>query len=703
MRKLIYLKGLFLGFTFVLSSIGNVNSQELDIISDFIESKPQIMITSRTHNGGIDLRWAPNDHILFRIANRKGYRLEKKEVGTAKWEVLLDRGPFTVEEFMSKLDTSNIHVATAAQCVYGEQKAPSNPADFMGAAKEIEEEQNMRYAFSLMSADYNSQAAEGLALGFRDENIIDGKSYIYRLYIRDLSQDYPAMDTTSITVNTNYKYEISPVQKFLVIPENDHIVLKWDKDINKFLFSGYYIERSEDNGKTFIRINDQPIVTSDNENFKEFNVYNMYSDDKILPERKYIYRVVGVTPFGDEGLPSIEIETKSRDFQGPLPPRNVVADDQLNGSLIISWEIESISNDQAGFMVWRSDNPLGPFYPIHEKLLSNTTTDYIDKTAMPIRSNYYMVYAVDKVGNKNGSSICMGVWKDSTPPAMPVGLAGYVDTLGHVTLAWAYGDEPDLRGYLIYWSNGIEREFYPVSSSPVEGNIFLDSINLKTSTEKIYYKVIAVDFNMNQSEPSDILELERPDLNPPASPLLKNFIAHTDSISIFWYPSPSADVIGYQILRKLPESEKYDIIHTIQSLDVTSFTDHNVEGGVTYEYAIVAVDDALLHSELSSPYVITALRGMRKPFIADLNGSIDEESVGVKLTWSYQDAGDFDYVVYRNDDDKGWQVLAMLENDTPSFLDQNIYRAETNFKYAVKVMYKNGAESPLSNIVTLSF
>lgn len=700
-----YFKLLRTGFFFAFSILWvGLSAQETlpDTISVDEQSRPTLFVKTRTHDNGIDIRWAPNDHLLFRTANRKGYRLEKKETGSNKWEVVFDRAPYSVEEFKAKLDTTNVHVATAAQCIHGAPQAPTNPSDYLSSAKEIEEEQIMRHGFALMSADYNKQAAEGLALYYRDDEIVSGKSYLYKLYIRDMDEDF-LIDTASFYVNTMLTYKPAAVQKMMVIPEHEQIVIKWSKEANNPFFSGYYIERSADEGRTFKRLNSEPLITSDSEEFDEFNIFHMYSDKDVVPGQKYAYRIVGITPFADEGNPSEIVHTEVLDNSGPKPPSQVESKDQLNGSIKISWEAVDISPDQIGYQVWRSDQPTGPFYPIHETPLPNISREYIDLTPVPIRSNYYIVYAVNSNGNKSGSPISMAVWYDNTPPDKPEGLAGYIDTTGLVTLAWVYGKEADLNGYFIYWSNGPDREFYPISDRPVEGNIFLDSINLRTSTEKIYYKIIAVDFNMNQSEPSDVLELEKPDLNPPARPMLTDAKAYTDSIFIAWSPSPSEDVVAYQILRKLSGAEKYDILDTRTDLENLKFMDKNVQRGVTYQYAIIAIDDAMHYSELSEPYTITSLRGMRRIPISDFNGRIIESTAEFELSWNHKDSGDYEYVIYRNVDSNGWLVIATLDKSQQYYIDRNLYRSDTGFKYAVKAVYRDGGESPLSNIVALNF
>ncbi|MEM1218392.1 MAG: hypothetical protein AAGH79_05750, partial [Bacteroidota bacterium] len=56
---------------------------------------PEIMVKTRVINGRVDIRWAPNDFLLFRLANRQGYQLQRQVPNTNSWQILLNRGPLS--------------------------------------------------------------------------------------------------------------------------------------------------------------------------------------------------------------------------------------------------------------------------------------------------------------------------------------------------------------------------------------------------------------------------------------------------------------------------------------------------------------------------------------------------------------------------------------------------------------------------------
>ncbi len=73
----------------------------------------------------------------------------------------------------------------------------------------------------------------------------------------------------------------------------------------------------------------------------------------------------------------------------------------------------------------------------------------------------------------------------------------------------------DIRGFNVFYSNKPDHEFSLLTKTPLTDTVFRDTISLKTLTKKIYYKVVAVDYNSNYSKFSQILELKRPDVVPP--------------------------------------------------------------------------------------------------------------------------------------------------------------------------------------------
>ncbi len=658
--------------------------------------KAGIEVQARFKNGVVELRWAPNAHYTFSLTKRKGYAVDRYNAETKSYERLAAIRPYTLPEFKTKLDTANMYVTSAAQALWGKEGLPSNPnANPLEAAKLKAEEQNNRFVFAMLSAEYDHQAAVGLGLYFKDETAQPNKVYTYKVYALDVNPSVLQIDTAGVSLNTFGEKKDMAVTGVFSESFDGKIKLQWPKSENNSRYSGYFIERKS--GEQFERLNHLPHISSD---ANRENIFNVFIDTAITNGVKYTYRILGINSFANVELPSVEITTQGNDLSGPIPPKFLHAKHLSGNEFTLFWEASTIQSDHDGFLVARAGDGMGPFEIITEKPLSTKTRQWVDENPPLLNESYYIVYAVDKNGNKSASGVAVGQWRDSIPPAKPTNLIGYSDSTGVVMLAWELGDEPDLYGYKVFAANAKYREFHQVNSLIVEGNVFLDKISLNTLTEDIFYYVTAFDFRYNASVHSDTLKLAKPDVIPPTPIVFKNYSITSDSISMEWAASSSQDVEAYYMLRKLPEMERYDVLQKLE-MDATGFTDKTVELNVTYDYAVLAIDDAGLPSLPSEPLRLTCVDRMLRQGITDLSGLINEKEGSFELRWSAPWKEGIQIAIYRNDNDKGLEKLAQLHGDVAVFVDDTLYNNGGKFDYAVKLIYPDGGQSALSNVVTL--
>lgn len=88
----------------------------------------------------------------------------------------------------------------------------------------------------------------------------------------------------------------------------------------------------------------------------------------------------------------------------------------------------------------------------------------------------------------------------------------------------------------------------------------------------------------------------------PAQPRGVHSITGDRQVSVEWYPNQETDLKGYIIYRSYLESKDYTKIATVGA-QVSSYVDNDVENGVTYYYAISAVDYDGNESDLSPEIV----------------------------------------------------------------------------------------------------
>ena len=67
----------------------------------------------------------------------------------------------------------------------------------------------------------------------------------------------------------------------------------------------------------------------------------------------------------------------------------------------------------------------------------------------------------------------------------------------------------------------------------------------------MYYYVVSLDKRKNQSQPSEIIEIEKPDKVRPEAPVFAEYkLEDTGDITLKWHKSHSDDAVLHQLFRK---------------------------------------------------------------------------------------------------------------------------------------------------------
>lgn len=672
--------------------------------------KPQttLVLTARNYGDSVILRWGATKASNWLLANQFGYTLQRAELSydnPSSFKTVGTFKPYTLKEWISRCDTANPVIATAAQCLLSKaQYDPRNAASF-SMLKKASEEQQHRFAFAMLAADYSAQAATGLGLRTVDKQVEKGKKYMYRIFIN--SKDFKnEQDTAYLTIGTFGTYKPHQVTEVSAEAGDSEATVFWNKAENSLFFSGYYVEKSTD-GKRFERMNKLPI----RDNSEEGQASQVTFKDTLIQNYKpYWYRVVGITAFGDEGAPSEAIKVEAKDLSGPIPPSRVWVLSQTKGFLI-KWSGDNLTPDHAGFYVGRSLSINGPFERLNTKPLSKKTTEYNDNQAIGLFPYYYMIYAVDDKGNENTSMVEMGVRSDNTPPAAPKGLKGDISVIeingekkGLVVLTWDMNTEEDFIGYRIHTANAQNRQFYELSHAPFIGNFWLDTITLNTLSEKIYYKAFANDMSMNTSPFSEVLELTVPDIVMPVSPIIENYETTDKSITINWQKSHSKDVVSQRLWRKQDNSD-WSLVAEFKDNLTTTYKDSTAKQDIVYNYAIEAIDDAGLASGKSFPLRAVLGKTTNRLTVNNLKGEFDEKEKVFRLTWDYPETTDnqYKFVIYRAANAGELVSYGATTSAEMNFTDHEFYYVEKGYEYAVKVIFTDGSESPLSTLLKVIF
>jgi uncharacterized protein len=653
----------------------------------------QIIVVGRVSSDSISLRWAPVNYKVWRSGNTSGYTIERYIITRngmllkAPEKIVLQSSlkprPQAQWENLVRIDK---YAAVAAQALFGDRfEVDLSQSDVFTIVNKAQENQQ-RFAFALFSADMSLEVARASGLLYVDKQIIKGEKYLYRVAIN-------AGDTLrgSIFIGTDEVAHLPEPQNFKADFKGRHVSLKWDKN-NLRTYTAYLLERSDD-GRTFSRISDAPVVTmspTDSEDTR--HEYAIDSLDDL--SKTYHYRVRGITPFGEAGPASQPVSGKSTREISQVPYITDVRSEQ-NISLVIEWDFPRMQNDALkGFVVERSATSSGKFSAITENLLSPETR--MQQDSSPLQVNYYRVIAQGLDGNRYSSHAYFAQLVDSIPPASPTALQGHISDSGTVAIMWKPNREPDIYGYRIYKGYLQSDEFAQITSEPIQQQSYTDHVDLNTLNENVYYRVMAVDINQNHSPLSDLLKVALPDKVRPQPPAFLPVENNADGVMLKWTPGGSEDIVQYKVFRKNPGKSLWTHIKTIEGRadSLFKFLDETAAAGELNHYTVISIDDAGLESEPAE--AVTGIRINRKlpPAIAWRRPSVNREENRIILSWNYQEPGTRSFKVFRSVDSNPYILLKVIPAHDKTFVDTMI--PGRHYKYRIMAVFREFQNSLMS-------
>ncbi|MCD4835033.1 MAG: hypothetical protein K8R31_14640 [Bacteroidales bacterium] len=692
MKKTLYITILLL---LIISSVG------------FAQDEAKIRVIARPYKDSIKLRWAPNKPVAWHFLNEYGYRIERY---TLMRDGELLENPDSVSpsndifkpeplSFWEPYAETDDYVAIAAQAIYGESFELTHGiagADIMEVINKSRELES-KYSFALLAADFSPTTARLSGLSFTDKNVKEGEKYLY-IIVSMVPEEKMHIDTGYVYVGVD---DYKPLPKPINVRgdfNDGSAMISWNHQFFQNVFIAYKVERSDDNGKTFKPISDDPLINTTKSAYE--TPERMFIIDS-LPEndKEYFYRIKGITSFG-------EISPASDTISGfgykrlPVNPaiRNVGV--FSNKYATIEWEFpDSLNSRIKGFEILRSINDKGPFDTINKKLIPPYERKFADEP--PYSYNYYKILAKDHYGHYYQSYPYMVQIIDSIPPVKPVGLGGNVDTLGIVRLIWDNNTDLDLLGYRVFRSNFLNSEFAQITVDPVEDTVFTDTININTLTRKIYYKIQAVDQHFNPSEFSDILEMKRPDKIPPVSPVFHAYETNEAGIILKWYNSSSIDVTKHVLYRKAGGEKNWKVKEIFYPADsIEMYVDTSTTAGKFYDYTILAVDETGLESKPTKPIKIKQFENKDKPAVSKISYEVDRQEKYLKLQWKYDEPGVKQFLIYKGNSIE--ELVLYSSADEYEFTDKKLIINNTYY-YVIKVVFVSGLESKMSKIIKVSY
>ena len=257
-----------------------------------------------------------------------------------------------------------------------------------------------------------------------------------------------------------------------------------------------------------------------------------YIDTLSVNDKIYHYRLYGITSFGEKGEITKPITAKG--IAAIVTPARLIDYNIVNSNEVI-WNGIILKNQKVLFRDYEinlADNDKGPYKVVSKIIPPSERKLNYKENLYP--SNYFTISVVGKNNQRLTSQSMLVQPVDSIAPAKPIGLEGVIDSLGVVRLKWKPNQEKDLRGYRILKANNADEEFVDIYHKSYVGNNYKDSVSLKMTNSKVYYRIAAEDMRFNISDPSDVLVLDKPDKIPPAAPIFKDYDNKDGKVHLKW-------------------------------------------------------------------------------------------------------------------------------------------------------------------------
>ncbi len=646
---------------------------------------------SFVRDGNVYLRCAPSNGASFNNCKEKVYlikRIEWKEINlpdssrfrTATSVFYIK--PVKDDDFWEAL----INKKEAAAIVYNFIYAPATtqkPADDMG------------YGLAMISCDFDVELAEAAGLFYKDKNVAAGR-YAYLIQPAD-PKFQKTIKPAIVLVNAGVNDQLMDIDSVKLQKSGKEVKLTWNEERLQSDYTGYFIERSED-GKTFTQLNEKPHIQIRTQYEKEKKDI-VFNDIKTEYNKIYHYRVRGLGFFGITGNYSPVVKCK---LIKPLNGFPIADSVYLIGDTVldVNWRLPKEVDQQelVGFDIWRSTDYEGTYTKINASTLPKETRSYKDLHAKP--SNYYKVLMYSIYGDSAYSHAMMGLLPDITPPLVPKGLKGKIDSTGKITLSWIPNNEKDLKGYRIFRNNAMNEEPVEITKTILTDTIYKDSVSLQTTSEDVFYFMTAVDNVFNNSAYTKPIKLKRPDkIKPVAAHVV--MVSHTDvAITLKWIPSTSKDVQRYELYRSIGDSVKRKIKEWSATDTLTQFADAQLSYGNYYNYEIKVVDDDGNFSvSTAAPHFFdTRVR----PAIKKISYKVNLETKSILLNWEYPEKELYSFVIYKAKKGEAFKIVKTLKGNIFLFEDKQLFIGN-KYVYKIKANFNSGAESFISQEIEIEF
>ena len=696
------------------AATGAMNDSTVTDTTDKVYIPPfELKMVGRTYGDHIRLRWAPTEYAPWRMLNDYGYQLVRITYGKQFAVDTLSSciRPLSLTQLKQRYALSDSLAGAAAQLLH-EHGTPLSAVsgDGMTGVMEVYEEQQSRFAYAMLVAEFRADLAESMGLMYDDHEVKAGNRYEYIL--RPLTPDSVIrIRPVSIELtNTPYHPQALEVRLTDSISGFGKLLLSWPQDTK---FTAYDIERREGNGQ-WQRLNKNPFITLFTIDTGSQQYFSF--EDKDLHAATYEYRLRGYDSFGEKTLPSAPhkvIYPEMRTPSAPLLKRFIIYDeDRADNKAFadIIWKKDSIEADLTGYDIFYYHETEGSeWIKLNPTLIAPQDTIYrAEITNLP--AGYICIKAYNTYGNAIQSMPFQINIVDRTPPAAPSGLGHVLSPNGVVHLHWKANTDNDIRGYQVFAANDTTHFFQPLPGGLIRDTVTTDTLHIAHINQRyIYYRVAAYDYAGNASPLSAVLQVARLNYKAPLVCRIDSTWQEDNLVHMRWIASPNNDISHFRLFRKNARDRKWTLLRRIEYNEVSDGYIH-VDDSLThtamkdkYYYALEAINTTGISSGLSFEAVFNIQRDRIINVAPKLKGQLNKNGTA-QLEWEVPDDLAPHYYVLEWDRGLGNEEYIYAEsiNSSQHSINNSWIQKGKTVSYQLTIYFKDGRRSHPSNAVTLT-
>jgi titin len=418
-----------------------------------------------------------------------------------------------------------------------------------------------------------------------------------------------------------------------------------------------------------------------------------FSDNYLLPETVYYYRIRAFNAFGDS-FNSNELSATTLPFP-PLAPSNLVASSSTQNVYSVSLQWTRNSTNEDGFKIERRQGS-GNWQEIGEA--PKNAAGWVDSSVLPDTTYYYRVFGWNQ-GGYGGFSNVAEITTPSWYPLAPSNLSALAVSSSQINLQWRDNSNNEVEFNIERSTNGIS--FSEITTVPAETTYYPDRTLSATTT--YYYKIRAS--NAVGNSPYSNIASSSTFSSPASAPLAPAGLTATniwgDELTIE-FRDESSNEEGFTIYRRAENQDNFTQIATIEAFSLTGttirWTDRAVSSTTTYYYGVTAYNG----KGDSVTIVSTAIATKRAPPAAPsslLATAILSNQVALTWTNNATDAETFK-LERKKAGDEYTQILSLSAYNT-SYIDTSNIEPDTTYYYRIRA-YNEGGFSTYSNEVPVT-